>query len=169
MRRASELFGLPVVSLKDGRQAGQVKEILVDLESARLTALVLGGDLGETGLVPAERVFSFGEDAVTVEGHAPQVRGEQAARLRKNRWTLEQVRRLEVVTNAGNDVGNVEDLVLDKDRVLALELSGGLLEDLVTGRWVMQIPPEAVIGQDKIVIPDYHPPPKEHHRQDHVY
>jgi len=78
MVRISELKTRDVVNITDGRRMGEIKDIDLDVESGRLSALILpaeyssGGFLGlwarnEDLIIPWNRVRKIGVDVILVE------------------------------------------------------------------------------------------------------
>jgi uncharacterized protein YrrD len=155
MRRASDLLGLPVFDSSRDCQIGTVKEILVDLLRGRLVALLMPEKVwAEPGLIPVDYASSIGPDQVRLAEAGMVCRGEQGAKFRQGKLTLEQVRKLAIFTRSGSRLGNVEDLILDDDRILALELSDGLIQDVFQGRDTLALPPEARLEEKSIIVPD---------------
>lgn len=153
MHRASDLFGLPVITRKD-RELGTVREILVDLARARLGALVMPVKiLADPVLIPLDKVQDMGPDAVRLLGEDASLDTEELEKFRQGKLTLERVRSLTVVTDAGDVLGNVEDLILEEDRVVALELSGGLIQDIFQGRENVPVFNRLEIRDDEIIVP----------------
>jgi uncharacterized protein YrrD len=154
MRRASDLLGLPVFTRED-RELGTVREILVDLERGLLCALVMPVKvLAEPELIPADKVLSMGLDSVLLPRENIILEGEEANELRRGKFSLEQMRSLTVVTDADSRLGNVQDLILDQCRVVALELSDGLIQDVFQGRETVAWPSRVSILDDKLIVPE---------------
>lgn len=154
MLRASDLFGMPVMT-QENRNIGTVGEILVDLDRGRLRALVMPVKiLAEPDLIPAEKILSMGPDKVRLASEDIILRGEAASHLRQGNFTLERIRTLTVVTDADNRLGQVEDLILDQNRVVSLELSDGLIQDIFQGREEIPLMGKIIIQEDKIIVPE---------------
>ena len=154
MRRASDLMGLPVMDVHSS--LGTVKDLLVDFDRSRLGALLLTGrNQTESGVIPAEDVV-FGPDALNAPANAI-LRGEGAVIYRQGKLTLEKARQLTVEDTAGCKLGKVADLVLEGARLVALELSDGLLQDIFEGRKVLFAPFSADLAQDKLIASGHSP------------
>lgn len=153
MRRASDLFGLPVIDASSERKIASVYELLLDLAGRRVEALVLPGLLlTSPGLIPADRV-KIKTDAILLD-QGDIVQGEDAAKIRHGKLTLERVRKLTVYNRSGSRLGNVEDLILDGSRVIYLELSDGLIQDIFQGRRVLHLPDDVEVDGDKVIVAD---------------
>lgn len=152
MQRASDLLGLPVADANNS-PLGAVGEILLDFARERLGALLIADkNFPEPGLIPAEDIV-FAPEVLTVPADAI-IRGDGAVILRQGKITLEEARKLSVVTNSGSRLGNVADLILDGIQLVALELSDGLLQDVFEGRNVLPLPISADLAQEKLIVPE---------------
>lgn len=151
MRRASDLLGRPVADAQ-AVPLGTVTEVLVDFARGRLGALLVDGkNLGESGLISAEDL-EFGDEVLTAREEAV-ISGEAAVIYRQGKITLEGARNLAVVNHTGRRLGKVADLVLDGARLVALELSEGLLQDVFEGRSTLPMPVEADLAREELVVP----------------
>lgn len=89
--RIAELRCKEIISVSDGCRFGYVGDVEVDLESGRVTALVVPGRLRLFGLLgreedrvfPWESVRRFGEDIILVEADGAQVRRAERRRRRE--------------------------------------------------------------------------------------
>lgn len=151
MQRASDLLALPVLD-NYGREVGAVKEVLVNLARGRLAALVVPGKTAEPMLAPADNAL-VGSERVRL-GQGSLLRGEDAAKVREENLTLEQIRKLTVFNCSGNRLGKIQDIILDGVRIDALELSDGLIQDVFQGRDTVELDGDICFQEDKIIIPD---------------
>jgi sporulation protein YlmC with PRC-barrel domain len=121
----SDLRGKWIVSMTDGEKVGTVKDVLIDTERLRATALVIGGGRGQ-GFLPLDRVKSFGPDAITIEnadgiqwatGQLHDDTGREASDLMK----------LRVMDGSGTVTGAVHELSVDlpSGNVLTLNVRKG--------------------------------------------
>ncbi len=77
MVKISDLRAREVVNVVDGRRLGLIKDIEVDMEEGRITAIILPGDGGgrflgffakdEEIVVPWEKIKKIGMDVILVE------------------------------------------------------------------------------------------------------
>ncbi|MBC5735917.1 MULTISPECIES: YlmC/YmxH family sporulation protein [Oscillospiraceae] len=89
--RIADLRCKEIINVSDGCRFGYVGDVEVDLESGRVTALVVPGRLRLFGLLgreedrifPWESVRRFGEDIILVEADAAQVRRAERRRRRE--------------------------------------------------------------------------------------
>ncbi len=121
----SELIGKPVVSMVDGEKVGVVKDVMIDADQLKATAILLGGIPGQ-GILPFEQVKSVGHDAITIDsaqaiqwatGHLSTAAGRKADELKK----------LPVMDSSGTALGGIQDIEIDvtTGRLLSMKVGGG--------------------------------------------
>lgn len=154
----SELHGIAIVSLSDGKKIGTVEDFYFDPTSQHIIALrVKTGLLGHR-ILNATAINTVGRDAITTpneetlqhESNSPQLTGMISG---------QNLTSYRVMSESGTVVGKIGNLFLTWAEPTApvlsmLELSGGLLEGL-TGKH-QDFPANQVLryGADVIVIPD---------------
>lgn len=151
MQRASDLLGMPVVTGADSPW-GKVGEIYVDFPREQVGAfsVVILGSV-KTGTIMATQV-AFGSDFLSAK---PQslCYGANATILRQGKVPLVDVQKLVAVTEKGQKLGKVADLVLAGMRVVAIELSEGLVQDLFEGRYELSLPVRADLARGELIVP----------------
>lgn len=150
MHRGRDLIGLTVLAGPRLTRIGRVQELLLSEDGTRICGLVLEGAgwlhparvldfravqaIGETHLVAQERYLAQGE------GEAPRPCG--------------RLRGLPVLTADGREMGLLDDLQFEpgSGRVLALELSRGLVDDLLRGKELVALPGPVVAGEAAVIM-----------------
>jgi sporulation protein YlmC with PRC-barrel domain len=121
--RFTAAVGRSVVSRTSAEELGELAHIVVDVEHAQVSSLVVGKGR-KALLVDWERVSGFGPDAVMLADddalHPPRDDDERAAADGK----LELVGK-RALSDMGNDLGTLDDLLFDP--------ASGALEALVLG------------------------------------
>lgn len=150
MQRASDLLGMPVATGSDSPW-GKVCEVYVDFPREQVGAfsVTVQGAL-KAGTILATDV-AFGSDFLSAEAQALCF-GAGAAILRQGKVSLADVRKLVAVTTGGQRLGTVADLVLAGMRVVALELSEGLVQDLFEGRYELSLPVRAELARGELIV-----------------
>lgn len=116
--RATELTGRPVVSITEGEALGDVKDVVYSPAAGRLLGLTLnkrGGIFAGPmkGVLALERIYAIGQDAVMVaDGEALTGHGEHHGESHGSRGEAMNVLGNEVLTDGGNRLGVVTDLVV---------------------------------------------------------
>lgn len=135
MRRGRDLIGLPVLAGPQKERIGRVQEVLVSREGDRICGLVLA----EGGLLRQRRVLDFGAIRAFGLGHL---------------WVEERylddesetrcggaLHGLPVLNGSGEELGTMDDLHYDPatGRIVALQLSRGLVDDLLGGKGLVAL------------------------------
>lgn len=157
MPKGRQLLGLPVIAVDSGEVLGQVEELLLDAEHRKLAALVVreGSWLKSPQIIRWPDVLSVGRDAVTVADQSVLEAGSrEKAAGEFLEHSVQKYTGLRVVTADGNDVGTLEDVVVElpSGQVSGWELSDGLIQDLLSGR-VCLLPQDILsFGKNAVVV-----------------
>ena len=121
---------MPVVDTHVARQAGIVSDVLVDVQSGRVAVLnVTHADGWLVQRIPGEYVYRLGPHTILV---ADTVAVDVGPPAEDKRWfPIESLVGLEVLTEGGDNVGQISDADLD-DETLAVK--SYLLRN-ATGPW----------------------------------
>lgn len=158
VRRWTDLRGLAVVIISEGRKAGSLEDFYFDPGTNEVYALrIKTGFFGYKALL-SSFINSIGQDAITINTEEMLTEEKHDGRLPVLPLG-ESLLSYKVMSEKGNVVGNVGNVLLDTSRPVALhitafELSGGL-RDRLTGRYPTFSANEVVrYGEDVIVIID---------------
>ncbi|WP_010248051.1 PRC-barrel domain-containing protein [Acetivibrio cellulolyticus] len=155
MERYSEVLGLPVICIEDGKKVGVVKNIIFCPKKKRLLAFLLECRSYELNkkVVLAEDIINLGTDAVIINDMS------SLKNLRKTKNADDFIDKGEVIglrvySKAGKDVGIVKDVVFDYKSctIEGVEISDGLIQDLVKGRNVLPLLGKVEFGADIILV-----------------
>jgi uncharacterized protein YrrD len=149
---ARTIKGLGVVSIESGAKLGTVDDVLFDTKGLRLAALHIKADRQEA-IIPFSEVASVGENAVTVPGDMAARWGASGGEL-GTLPTLNDVKKLKVVDEAGTLIGTIDDVCVAPDGSIA-EIKvhkGGVLG---VGGESHRIPASVItsVGDEVIVVP----------------
>lgn len=127
----------PIISLKEGREIGQVRGLLVDPAQLKVVALVVGrkGFLRGNLVIPHASIKSIGDQVVTVEDASLEKVTPQhhLAPLLKDPVVLIGAR---VITEAGIQLGLVREFYWDQvtGKIVQLEIAPGKWGSLGGGK-----------------------------------
>lgn len=153
MRFSREILGTPVVHTKSGRELGKIREWLLDSRGEAFVGFVAEG----SGWITQRRVFPYGDilrlgrDAVLVasDGHHPTgdpplLDGDQTCRIVGKR----------VLSADGQELGVIEDVLFEESsgRIAGWRLSLGLIDDILYGREIHELPESVLIGDDVLIV-----------------
>ncbi len=155
MERYSEVLGLPVICVDDGKKVGVVKNIIFCPKQKKLLAFLLECKSYELNkkVVLAEDILSLGKAAVIIKD-LNSVRGFRKAKKADELSDKGEVLGLRVYSKAGEDMGIVKDVLFDyKNRTIeGVEISDGLIQDIVKGRNVLPLLGKVEFGEDVILV-----------------
>jgi uncharacterized protein YrrD len=155
--KTSEIIGLPVVTVKGGEDAAEIRDVVYSSEAGALLGFTLNkrgflrGRMRE--VLPADAVTAIGADAVMIEddeclsskGDAP----DAVASPPKNRNVLGDA----VITEGGVRLGTVSDLVLavgGRGEIIGYELK----RDDSKEQWFIPRPQQIAVSGDALLVPD---------------
>ncbi len=146
MRFSREITGIPVIEATSGRELGRVKEWLLDSRGRSIMALVAEGEswLARKKTYPYDQVVGLGDEAVIVEPEDKDTKTVDARSVLGKR----------LLNAAGIELGVVEDILFEEEtgNIRGFRLSSGLIEDLLSGRRVMEINSQISLDEDVLVI-----------------
>jgi uncharacterized protein YrrD len=158
--RATELAGRPVVSASAGEALADVKDVIYSPDLGRLVGFTLNSRGFLAGpakdVLPWASVMAVGRDAVMVASSdslaAPQAAPNELATAASNRNVIGNA----VVTDAGQELGQVTDLVVDTDggAVIGYELVGPPVEGARGGRHLfIPLPEQLAVSGTTLMVP----------------
>jgi len=157
--RATELAGLPVVSIAEGEAVADVKDVLYSPDEGRLLGFTLNkrgflrGPMKE--VLPMSGVAGIGRDAVMVaDADVCEEKGGLAAEAQSS--ASRNVVGNDVLSDAGHRLGKVTDIVVavDGGEVLGYELEGDPKLQGHSGRPLfLPIPATLAVSGTALLVP----------------
>jgi uncharacterized protein YrrD len=157
-RKWSELHGIAVISVADGKKIGTCDDFYFDPITQSVYALQVKTGLFGYKVLPVSYISTFGQDAITIaseEGLRSKSEDERVATLPSG----QSLHSYKVMTVSGTLVGTIGNVLLDTStptalKIAAFELARSLRERL-GGRYPT-FPVSQVVryGEDVLVIPD---------------
>ncbi|SHI52827.1 Uncharacterized protein YrrD, contains PRC-barrel domain [Geosporobacter subterraneus DSM 17957] len=157
LKRGSDIIGLPVICLEDNSKKGKVKDILFDQQTMNLKALLVdeGGLMHSCRFIHYHNISSFDDNVITVQKssfveHVP-IHYKASFQFHGRQDILD----LEVLTEEGQNIGMVQDLLFDIDRgkITALILTDGLFHDLIEGRPLLPLVDSVSFKDFSVIVP----------------
>ena len=150
-----EIVGIPVLCEKTGRIVGRTEDIIFSCESMEVVALAIKNIdfLSKKNVIRTADIKSIGRDAVVVgEDCRKSLKelGIHRSIIKKG----EQLLSKKVYTADGRNIGFVNDMLFNCEigRIEGFEISNGLVEDLISGRNIIPIIGNCMIGNEGIFI-----------------
>ena len=155
MRKSKQFISMPVVSLEEGQQMGNIKALVVNPTEKKVVALAVEqkGLFREHKYIPYSKVRSVGGDAVTVNrGASAQKSGSlpEIITLVRDKNNINGAR---IVTENGTLLGIVDDYYVNlaNGELVGMEFSGNYLNSVFNGKAFLDINHVLTIGKDMIV------------------
>jgi len=152
---ASDLIGRPVVTL-GGDDIGEVKDVVLGLDQAVLLGFTLRGRRTLSGpldrVLPWSNVRAVGRDAVMID-HEAALSDEPLT----DSGAGEPVLRLDVVSDAGNHLGHLRDVVIATGRppeLVGFDIATELSEGDSTGRMLLPVNEMVAVSERALVVPE---------------
>ncbi len=158
--RATEMSGLPVVSIADGEAVADVKDVVYDPDHGSLVGFTLNKRGFLKGpmksVLPMSSVVAIGRDAVMVaDTDACEDKGSGAA-AEVSAGAVGNVVGNDVLTDGGRRLGKVTDIVVaaDSGDVLGYELEGDeRLQAHAGQRLLLPIPDTIAVSGSTLLVP----------------
>ena len=150
MKKAHDIIGLPLLSVDEAKELGQIREILIDPSEAKVKYLMIMDDKWYFGakIVSFDRILSIGQDAITVRKvedlqMLPEV--QDAIELAERDIKIVGAR---VFTEKGENMGMVLEYYINPDdgKIVRYELEG------VNGPIIMDNPEIISFGTKALVV-----------------
>lgn len=152
--RATELMGLPVVTLDTAAAVGETRDVLFDPARSRVVAFTVRGrgllSPPLIGLLPRAAIVSIGRDAVMTTSAGALVREREGMTAALD----DQIEVLgkEAVSDAGGSLGNVLDIVLEVNGGDAVVV-GAEIERTGEGRVILPLPAGTPLSPEALIVP----------------
>jgi len=153
---ASQIRGLPVVTVRGGEDVAEVRDVIYSPEAGRLVGLTLNkrGFLAGRSreVLPAEAIHAIGEHAVMVLDDSSLVAAEDASDDVGHPDTERYVVGNDVLTEGGASLGAVADLVLLVGS--SGEVVGYQIDKTGGGRGYIPLPAQLSVSGVALVVPN---------------
>ncbi len=153
---ASQIRGLPVVTVHSGEDVAEVSDVIYSPESGRLVGVTLnkrGYFAGRSrDVLPTEAIHSVGQHAVMVLDESSIVASEDAPDDVGHPATERDVLGDDVLTEGGSSLGKVADLVLLVGS--SGEVVGYQIDKAGGGRGYIPLPEQLSVSGDALVVPN---------------
>jgi uncharacterized protein YrrD len=157
MKKLRGMIGLPVVETETGIQIGEVVEVVLDIEEAKICGFVVAEEkwFATTQALPFADVFSLGRDAIMVRNQHV-IQHLSTILMKDNPYYLRDLFDKQIFTDAGLCLGVLVDISFDNTtgELKWYQVSDSIVTDLLYGRMIMPLPPTQIIGTDKVIIPE---------------
>lgn len=156
LTNASQITGLPVVTIKGGEDVAEVRDVIYSPEAGRLAGLTLNKRGFLSGrrreVLPAGSIHSIGRHAVMVNDDAGLVLPEDAPDEITGAGPDRNVLGDDVLTESGVSLGKVRDLALLVGGTG--EVVGYQIDKAAGGRGYIPLPAQLAVSGAALIVPD---------------
>jgi len=155
LERYSEVVGLPVICIDNGKKIGIVDDIIFCPGSKEIKAFILvkKGYQLDKRVILRKDIINIGKDALIVNDCSctKNFRSVKDTEDFKDRG---EVQGLKIYTKAGQDIGIVKDILFDykTGNIEGVEVSDGLLHDIVQGRKILPLFGKVEFSEENILV-----------------
>lgn len=117
MRRTAEVFGLPIFSIADGREVGNITDVIFDADKRRVALLRVAPVDGDTRIkvLPFSLIESVGDDAIIIQDLKLIYNASQREEVQGLLESNVRGKGTKVLNRAGKFVGVVTEIVFDDE------------------------------------------------------
>jgi len=158
--KSKDVIGLKVLTLENGEKIDDIKDVIYDPEKNKVVALLVDnkGWFKDAKVLLIEDIKSIGHDNVMIQSqfvlkNASDVENRVASIARHDTYLTNT----KIVTENGNDLGQVTDIIFDSEngQVKEFEVTQGALNDLKSGRKTVRIEDIITVGKDATIVRGY--------------
>lgn len=160
MKKSQDIVGLPVFSVVDGKEIGQVKDLVINPEEGAIEFLLVNGGNWYVGarVLPFRAVLGIGQHAVTTESDGQLTSVNESANASALLQRGIKVKGTKVLTRKGNLVGVVSEYEVDENngKVTSLEfknLEGSSELGLIKASQVLTFGKDVLVVDERIDKP----------------
>ncbi len=157
MKKAREILGLPIILMDTGKEVMEISGVLIHRGQKKIAGFLVdeGGWFKGAKLVRYRDVHKIGKDAVLIRNKdkiALSTTFPELENIIEERYNIFD---LEVIDDHGNKLGFIKDIGFDGRNgvIKLLEISGGIIEDVVSGRWIIPLSEDISLHTEKILVP----------------
>jgi len=156
LMNASQVSGLPVVTVRGGDDVAEVRDVIYSPEAGRVVGLTLNRRGFLSGrrreVLPAEAIHAIGRDAVMVADESSLVLPEDAPEDVAHPGAERNVVGDDVLTEGGVSLGRVRDLALLVGSIG--EVVGYQIDKAGGGQGYIPLPAQLAVSGSALVVPD---------------
>lgn len=147
MKQSKKLNHIPIYDAETGLKAGYMAGLQYG-NFTRTEGLFFIDNQGSWRQLDFDQVELFGEDAIFLKsGFQAKILTKQPQKVRDKQRAL-----IPVLTSEGVSPGRVSDIILQEQHIIGVEISDGILKDILRGRGFLLYRDIAKWGQDMILV-----------------
>ncbi|RKD27921.1 PRC-barrel domain-containing protein [Caminicella sporogenes] len=156
MLRISEIIGYPVICSDTGKKEGEVKDVLIDLNSKKLSALIIdcGNILHKIKIIQFNDIFCIEKKFIKAKYKKNLISKKKFMGSRDFYKKVDEIIGKEVVSEKGALIGFVQDILFKNNdgMILGLVLTNGFLDDIFSGIQIIPVDKSIDLSSSKILL-----------------
>ncbi|NSW89171.1 MAG: PRC-barrel domain-containing protein [Firmicutes bacterium] len=171
MEKSRRIIGLPVIVIPGEKELGFVKDVVYNSKEKQVKAVIIEKMEGKsgTGLIMLEDINEISSDGILInkenEKRIEQYRykkGNKNYNKSKTKKTLKigcseqlkEIKDTKIYSKSGNELGVVKDVLFDyrTGNIEGVEISDGILQDLMEGRKIIPLIGKYEFGEDGLLV-----------------
>ncbi|WP_094606345.1 hypothetical protein SPSIL_029130 [Sporomusa silvacetica DSM 10669] len=148
MKKSVDIIGQPIISITEGKELGNVKELLVNYSNGTIAALVIDDGKWYLGakLLPFNAIAGLGESAVTINNSSDIIAITDQPEFEKMFETGVKIIGTKVLTKGGKIQGKINEFIVDNSgKIITCELEK-------TDGEVVELPAQNIVTFGKAVL-----------------
>lgn len=156
MYRITELIGLPVLSLDDGTQIGEVQDLVVDISQTVVRGLLVSSEtwFSECRTILFCDIFRIGHDAIMLRDAS--ILQPMSVLEVEGYFRVQNLTGKTIYTETGLYLGMLADIFFQPTtgELIGYEVSDGVVSDFLFGRKAMPLPQVQIVHPNRLLVPE---------------
>lgn len=155
MKKSRKFISMPVISLEDGQEIGQIRGLVINPSLKSVSALLVEQRkwFKDQKIIPFQKIRSIGDDAITIEKNSTMQKPANLPEifsLVKDKIDLIGAK---VIAENGTTLGYVDEYLIELEtgRITLLEISGNFMDTLLKGKAHLSMEQIMKIGKNVLV------------------
>jgi len=156
--KLQDMIGLAVFEVEEGQEIGTIVDCIVD-SNLNITGIELESKSffnSHVKIVAWKDIIAYGEDAVMIASKESIDKTDSDNIPHTFLQGKNKLKDLQVVTTTGIIIGRISDVYFDQkmgNTIVALEISDGMVTDLIEGRKWLPCSEDMSIGENALLVP----------------
>lgn len=149
MKKSAEITSLPIISILDGNQVGEVKSLVVNPDKGSVDFLIIGPEnvAKNVKAIPFKKVVGIGEYAITIESESAIIDLNEIPIANELVHKKIKITNVKVMTRKGELLGEVQEYCVDKETgdILGMQLKVADREVVLASQSIVTLAKDIII------------------------
>uniref|UniRef100_A0ACD5H162 PRC-barrel domain-containing protein n=1 Tax=Desertifilum tharense IPPAS B-1220 TaxID=1781255 RepID=A0ACD5H162_9CYAN len=157
MLKGGDLIGKPAIAYDTGEQFDRIQDLIFDPVKNQLIGFLIdeGGWFSDARILPFHSIQAIGKDAAIARSKSLAIAASQIPEIDRILKTNQILRGTQMMTTDGSYLGVLVDFFFNEHsgEIEGYEVSGGLFDDLASGRSFVPALQTLKLGEDVAFVP----------------